>query len=92
MFRNYFLISYQRHKYFCPISVYILPNNDASFFKKQFQFVFETISDVASTGDKVFFYVIKTEAAMETRHQNESICIFFVKGEEAAGATEVRIT
>ena len=32
MFRNYFLICYRRHKCFCPISVYFLPNNDVSIF------------------------------------------------------------
>ena len=41
MFRNYIMISYRRHKYFCPISVYIFTKRRCEYFlTKPFQFVF----------------------------------------------------
>ena len=51
-----------------------------------------TISALAEKVKTLSFSVIKKEVATDTRHQNESIRIFFLKGGQAARGTEVRVT
>ena len=47
---------------------------------------------MAATRQTVSLSFIETEVATNTRHRNESICILFVKGGQAAGATKVQVT
>ena len=47
---------------------------------------------MAAISQTVSLSVIKNEAEANTRHQNESIFIKFVKIEQDAGATEVLVT
>ena len=73
------------------------------FLTKPFQYFFNkvkgTISAVAATALTLSFSVVETEVATNTRHWNESIrvsfvvySVIFVKGGQAAGATEVQVT
>ena len=60
MFRNYIMISYRRHKYFCPISVYIFTKRRCEYFlTKPFQF-FLTISSAEANLQIVSLSIIET--------------------------------
>ena len=59
---------------------------------KPFQCIFKTISAMAATGKTLSFSIIETEVATNTRHQNKSTCILFVKTGQASRATELWVS
>ena len=82
MFQKYFMVSYQRHKLFCPISVfkYYQTTMWVFFWRNHFSVFFNkangTISYVAVMAQTLSFFIVKTWVATNTRHFKNIFAFF----------------